>query len=78
MFIYAMHVSEIHRSHCCAIQTLVILRLLISTVIRNLIKYPLILPFVESISSGGWFGFSIPPFTQAYRASKARLLLHIL
>lgn len=59
MFIYAMHISEICSSHCSGIQTRVILWQLITTVIRNLIKYPLILPFSGSISSGGWFGFSI-------------------
>lgn len=51
-FIYVMCVSEICHSHFYAIQTLVILWLLISSMIRNLIKYPLIFPFSMLISSG--------------------------
>lgn len=71
MCVYAMHISEISSSHCSGIPTQVILWQLIPAVIRNLIKYPLILPFSESISSGGWFGFSNSPFTQSPAASKA-------
>lgn len=51
-FIYVMCVSEICHSHFYAIQTLVILWLLISSIIRYLIKYPLIFPFSMLISSG--------------------------
>lgn len=51
-FICMMCISEICHSHYYAIQTLVILWLLISSIIRNLIKYPLIFPFSVLISSG--------------------------
>ena len=78
MFIYAMRISEICSSRCSGIQTQVILWQLITAVIRNLIKYPLILPFSESVSSGGWVGFSISRFTQSHTASKARMILSIL
>lgn len=78
MFIYAMHISEICSSHCSGMQTQVILWQLITAVIRNLIKYPLILPFSESISSGGWLGFSISLFTQSHIASKAWVIFSSL
>lgn len=72
--IYAMPISEISSSHCSGIQTQVILWQLIPAVIRNLIKYSLILLFSESISSGGWFRFSNSFFTQSPTAGKARVI----
>lgn len=63
--IYAMHISEISSSHCSGISTQVILWQLMPAVIKNLIKYSLIIPFSESNSSGGWFRFSNSLFTWA-------------